>query len=306
MMDQAQSAFFSMLPGEVRNKIYEQFAFDVFHSPEGSFQQGFALANTCRRTKEEMGAILAKHVVRIYYPQKKNAFKLTGIQHGSTELGKVLAMTVHLIWEDTLLMRFFSLWRQSFFALSRELSKLPQQIDSVLGMPNLQYVQIQLHPAPEPEVCQGAVSGLDELLNHPALKAVDVYGTWQDCKDYNAPHEYLQELQKRRHRERMINLFGCTDSDFSLPDTKTKTLIVEITRFSSTAALDADMRAQTETTKEPEFPWYFKTTDTNGRFWGSCFVQVRATHMNQVEALHTLESEVDVYWPTDFEFLSIN
>ena len=44
-----------------------------------------------------MDAILEKDFTRIYYPQKKNAFKLTGIQRGSTELDKGQAMAVHLI-----------------------------------------------------------------------------------------------------------------------------------------------------------------------------------------------------------------
>ncbi|KAK8119922.1 uncharacterized protein PG998_004548 [Apiospora kogelbergensis] len=57
---------------------------------------------------------------------------------------------------------------------------------------------------------------------------------------------------KRHHRERMIKVLGSTDSNVSLPDIKSKNLIVEITWFPSNAALDADVRAQTETTKEPD------------------------------------------------------
>ena len=50
----------------------------------------------------------------------------------------------------------------------------------------------------------------------------------------------------------MIKVLGSTDSNVSLPDTKSKNLIVEIAWFPSNAALDADVRAQRETTKEPD------------------------------------------------------
>lgn len=278
---QTQSSFFVKLPPEMRDKVYAEYAMEYFGNHDTDFSKRHALLDACHRFKDEAGAVISQYAARVYYPASYDPFTLLPVDSSICKPEEVKNLLVHLVCDTTFHVGFLDCWRRSFYALARKLKQLPDS-----NMTNVGYVQIQLHPAPNAEICQGTLLSLEKALSHEKLKLVDIFGRTRGSYDGGFSELFKQEIRRRHSIDTLSSSMGALTLDepanghvrYPYKEPKNMEHLVEIRRHRSVNDMidEADKLTATSDLLEPPVKsWYMKTMDSRKRSWGFFLVQER-------------------------------